>query len=97
VSEAIGAAAYISAFDSHDHFQAWYRKLWDYAENHVIDHKNGGWFSELKEDLTPTSRLFVGKPDIYHALQACLIPLYPTNGSLTKGIIEADHTVRARH
>ena len=94
VSEAIGAAAYISAFDNEDYFQAWYRKLWDYAENHVIDHQRGGWLSELKEDLTPTSRLFVGKPDIYHALQACLIPLYPTNGSLTKGIIEADHTVK---
>jgi sulfoquinovose isomerase len=96
-SEAIGAAAYISAFDSGDYFQAWYRKLWDYAENHVIDHKRGGWLSELTEDLKPTSRLFVGKPDIYHALQACLIPLYPTNGSLTKGIIEADHTVKQRH
>jgi sulfoquinovose isomerase len=96
-SEAIGAAAYISAFDSGDYFQAWYRKLWDYAENHVIDHKRGGWLSELTEDLRPTSRLFVGKPDIYHALQACLIPLYPTNGSLTKGIIEADHTVKQRH
>nr|WP_295892146.1 AGE family epimerase/isomerase [uncultured Devosia sp.] len=93
-SEAIGAAAYISAFDSGDYFQAWYRKLWDYAENHVIDHKRGGWLSELTEDLRPTSRLFVGKPDIYHALQACLIPLYPTNGSLTKGIIAADHTAR---
>lgn len=94
VSEAIGAAAYISSFDNEDYFQAWYRKLWDYAENHVIDHQRGGWLSELKEDLTPTSRLFVGKPDIYHALQACLIPLYPTTGSLTKGIIEADHTMK---
>jgi mannose/cellobiose epimerase-like protein (N-acyl-D-glucosamine 2-epimerase family) len=94
VSEAIGAAAYISSFDNEDYFQAWYRRLWDYAENHVIDHQRGGWLSELKEDLTPTSRLFVGKPDIYHALQACLIPLYPTNGSLTKGIIEADHTMK---
>ncbi|QQR35537.1 AGE family epimerase/isomerase [Devosia oryziradicis] len=96
-SEAIGAAAYISAFDNGDYFQAWYRKLWDYAENHVIDHKRGGWLSELTEDLRPTSRLFVGKPDIYHALQACLIPLYPANGSLTKGIIEADHTMRQHH
>jgi len=60
----------------------------------VIDHARGGWLSELTEDLRPTSRLFVGKPDIYHALQACLIPLYPATGSLTKGIIEQDHTTR---
>lgn len=94
VAEAIGAAAYIGAYDSEDFYQIWYRKLWDFAESHVIDHQRGGWHSELKEDLTPTSRLFVGKPDIYHALQACLIPLYPASGSLTKGIIEADHAKR---
>ena len=28
----------------------------------------------------PVDELFVGKPDIYHALQACLIPLYPGRG-----------------
>lgn len=97
VSEAIGAAAWLSAHDRNDYFQSWYRTLWDYAENHVIDHARGGWLSELTEDLTPTSRLFVGKPDIYHALQACLIPLYPATGSLTAAIIEADHTDKLRH
>lgn len=90
VAEAIGAAAFIGAYDKNTYYQQWYRKLWDFAENHVIDHERGGWISELKEDLTPTSRLFVGKPDIYHALQACLIPLYPPVGSLTKAIIEGD-------
>jgi sulfoquinovose isomerase len=93
VAEAIGAAAYISSYDHEDYYQAWYRRFWDFAENHVIDHARGGWHSELTENLTPTSRLFVGKPDIYHALQACLIPLYPTTGSLTRGIREADHVV----
>lgn len=96
LAEAIGAAAYISAYDTHDEFQLWYRKLWDFAENQVIDHQRGGWLSELTEDLTPTSRLFAGKPDIYHALQACLIPLYPATGSLTGAIVEADHTDRFR-
>ena len=38
--------------------------------------------------------VFVGKPDLYHALQACLIPLYPVTGSLTHGIIEQDHPKR---
>ena len=97
VSEAIGAAAWLSEHDREDYFQVWYRRLWDYAENHVIDHARGGWLSELKEDLTPTSRLFVGKPDIYHALQACLIPLYPAIGSLTAAIIETDRTERRHH
>jgi hypothetical protein len=34
--------------------------------------------------------VFTGKPDLYHALQACLIPLFPATGSLTKVIREGD-------
>jgi len=94
VSEAIGAAAFLCAYDRDQYFQVWYRRLWDFAANHLIDHELGGWRAELREDLTPTARLFTGKPDIYHALQACLIPLYPAAGSLTHAIIETDQTRR---
>ena len=55
----------------------------------MADAAQGGWHPELDDSLTPRPRFFTGKPDIYHALQACLIPLYPTNGSLTKEIAEA--------
>ena len=87
VSEAIGAAAFLTHFDRDPYYEIWYRRLWDFASNHLIDHENGGWLPELSEDLTPTARLFTGKPDIYHALQACLIPLLPTTGSITRGLV----------
>ena len=48
---------------------------------------DGGWLPQLDDSLTPIAGYFVGKPDLYHALQACLIPLYPTDGSLTRGIL----------
>ena len=51
---------------------------------HFIDPANGGWFGELGDDLKPMDKFFTGKPDIYHALQACLIPLYPATGSLMR-------------
>ena len=44
-----------------------------------------GW-SAGRDDLAPVAGYFTGKPDIYHALQACLIPLYPTDGSLTRAL-----------
>jgi sulfoquinovose isomerase len=91
VSEAIGAASFLCAYDRDPYYQVWYRNLWDFAANHLIDHERGGWRSELREDLTPASRLFTGKPDIYHALQACLIPLYPTVAGVTMAIIKTDH------
>jgi len=89
VSEAIGAAAYLTQHDADPFFEDWYRKLWDFAANHVLDHDNGGWHPELSETLEPGTTLFTGKPDLYHALQACLIPLYPAEGSLAKVIPEA--------
>ena len=46
------------------------------------------WLPELTEDLHPAENLFIGKPDIYHAFQACLIPLFPAEGSLTAMIVE---------
>lgn len=88
VCEAIGAAAFLTNFDRDPYFEIWYRRFWDFAANHLIDHENSGWRPELTQDLTPTERLFRGKPDIYHALQACLIPLFPTTGSITHAIIE---------
>ncbi len=58
-----------------------------FAARHFIDRRDGGWLPQLDDSLTPIAGYFVGKPDLYHALQACLIPLYPTDGSLTRGIL----------
>ncbi len=88
VTEGIGAAAWLAAHSSDPFFEVWYRRIWGFAANHLIDHAKGGWHAELDENLRPARGFFTGKPDIYHALQACLIPLYPARGSLTKMILE---------
>ncbi|MBN9021797.1 MAG: hypothetical protein J0H08_06850 [Rhizobiales bacterium] len=43
-----------------------------------------GWRTEPAGDRKPLSS---GKPDIDHALRACLIPLLPTTGSITRGLV----------
>lgn len=85
-SEGIGAAHFLSAHDSNPFYEDWYRRIWGFCANHFIDHHHGGWHHELGDDLKPASTLFSAKYDIYHALQACLIPLYPATGSLTRVI-----------
>ena len=67
-------------------FEAWYRRIWGFVNNHFIDRRYGGWFPELDSNLAQVNRVFTGKPDLYHALQACLIPLLPADGSITKGL-----------
>ena len=86
VTEAIGAAAFLNALKPDSFYEHWYRKVWDFSATHFIDPANGGWFPELGDDLKPIDRFFTGKPDIYHALQACLIPLFPATGSLMRAI-----------
>ena len=79
-----GAAAWLAADDSDPFYETWYRRIWGFCNTHLVDHTLGGWHHELDGDLKPHHGFFTGKPDIYHALQACLIPLYPAKGSLTK-------------
>ena len=86
-TEAIGAAAFLNVLKPDVFYEHWYRKVWDFCALHFIDPANGGWYPELGEDLKPVDRFFTGKPDIYHALQACLIPLFPATGSLMKAIV----------
>ncbi|MBL8575714.1 MAG: AGE family epimerase/isomerase [Mesorhizobium sp.] len=87
-AEGIGAAAVLGAVDPDPRFELWYRRIWDFVANHVIDRGNGGWYPELDSELKPVSHVFRGKPDLYHALQACLIPLLPPDGSITRGLLK---------
>lgn len=77
VTEAIGALAALIKLERRPEDEAWYRRLWHFAEAHFIDPERGGWFPEIDEGGHPASGQFRGKPDIYHALQADLFPLAP--------------------
>ncbi len=85
-AEGIGAAAVLRKSGGDRRFEDWYRRIWDFTARHLIDTGHGGWHPELDDDLRPVARVFAGKPDLYHALQACLIPLLPPGGSITRGL-----------
>ncbi len=85
-AEGIGASAFLNALRPAPEHEAWYRRIWDFVATDLIDREHGGWFTEPPGDDVPP--LNVGKPDLYHALQACLIPLLPATGSVTRGLIE---------
>lgn len=85
-AEGIAAASVLGSLDDDPFHEDWYRRIWQFSDTHIIDHHNGGWFPELNNDLRPVNRVFRGKPDLYHALQACLIPLLPSTGSITRGL-----------
>jgi mannose/cellobiose epimerase-like protein (N-acyl-D-glucosamine 2-epimerase family) len=86
VCEGIGAVAFLNAIEGGAEYESWYRRIWDFAAAALIDPENGGW---LPQAIDAEPAFFQGKPDIYHALQGCLIPLLPTTGSITRGLMTA--------
>jgi mannose/cellobiose epimerase-like protein (N-acyl-D-glucosamine 2-epimerase family) len=86
ITEAIGAAATLYAATRDPTYERWYRTCWDFAELHLIDRRRGSWHAELDEELQPSERTWSGKPDVYHALQATLIPRLPISASLAGAI-----------
>ena len=83
--EGAGAAHYLNMVAPDPAYEQAYRRIWGVIARAFLDDEHGGWHEECTEDLRPAYALFPGKGDIYHALQACLIPLRPVTGSLTSG------------
>ncbi len=86
-AEGICAAAVLASVDDSPCFEEWYRRIWAFVSNHFIDRRAGGWIPELDRQLRSVNRVFIGRPDIYHAVQACIIPLLPAKGSITRGLV----------
>lgn len=83
--EGAAAAAVLGANFTDPDYETWYRKIWAVIASDFIDPK-GGWWPEARSGVTADGSPFVGKPDIYHSLQACLIPLMPADRGLMQGL-----------
>lgn len=88
VTEAIAAAAALHEATGEDAYEAWYRRAWDFAATHLIDRDRGSWRHELDADLQAATGTWSGKPDIYHAFQAVLIPRLPLAGSVAGALVK---------
>ena len=86
-TEGIGAAAFLADVTGEAKYEGWYRRIWDWCEEHLIDRVDGSWRHQLNDNLQPIVDPWFGKPDLYHTFQATLIPLLPTTGSIVNGLI----------
>ena len=76
LAEAIGASAAMGRAGLAE-TQADLERWWQYADTYLIDYENGSWHHELDRTNQCSSTVWVGKPDVYHALQATLFPSLP--------------------
>ena len=55
----------------------WYQAWWAYADRYLIDREGGSWWHELDPSNRPARTVWPGKPDLYHVVQATLVPRLP--------------------
>lgn len=89
IAEAICSAAALHRRTGDLVYEHWYRTWWDYCAQYVIDERDGSWHHELDPDNRPASTVWAGKPDIYHAYQATLLPQLPLAGSAAGAVRDA--------
>ncbi len=76
-AEAVLAADALYRRTGDDRYRAWSERWWAHIERDFVDRERGSWRHELDRDLLPSSSVWSGKPDAYHAAQAVLLPDLP--------------------
>lgn len=74
LAEAINTTAVLYRVTENEKYKEDYAAFMEYLDTKVLDHENGSWFHQLDRNNNMISTVWPGKPDIYHALQATMIP-----------------------
>lgn len=93
-AEAVGAAAVMYRVTGDRVWAERYQQWWEYISTFLLDPDGGSWFHELDADNVVQGETWPGKPDVYHALQATLLPRLPVTptfaAALRDGRLDAD-------
>lgn len=92
LAEALGAAWALHHAGGEERWRERFEQWWRYAQAHLLDREDGSWRHELGPDNTPAAGTWSGKPDVYHALQAMLLPRLPLIPSFASALAHAGHT-----
>lgn len=83
--EALAAAMTLDALQPDGCYSWDVEYLWRFAQEYVVE-APGQWCHELSPTNTPDGATWGGKPDIYHAFQACLMSHLPVCASFAQGL-----------
>lgn len=85
-AEAAAAAAALWRRTGEQEYADWYARSWDFIATHLRDARGGSWWHELDETNRPATGTWSGKPDLYHAVQATLLPRLPLAPSIASAL-----------
>ncbi|PKH43804.1 Mannose or cellobiose epimerase, N-acyl-D-glucosamine 2-epimerase family [Nocardioides alpinus] len=86
VAEAIAAAAALHRRTGEQVYAERYAEWWGFVVDHVQDVERGSWHHELDPTNQPQASVWPGKPDLYHAVQATLLPRLPLAPGLARAV-----------
>lgn len=82
LAEAINTSAVLYRITGKQVYADDYAEYMKYLDEKVLDHVNGSWFHQLNQKNEVIGTVWPGKSDLYHAVQATLIPYYPVDISV---------------
>ncbi|MGN0250684.1 MAG: AGE family epimerase/isomerase [Oliverpabstia sp.] len=88
LAEAINTSAILYHLTKKTKYSDVYAEFMEYLDEEVLDHVNGSWFHQLDQHNQLMGTVWPGKSDIYHALQATLIPYHTPEVSIALSVKE---------
>ena len=88
LAEAINTSAVLYRVTGKQEYANDYAEFMKYLDEIVLDHVNGSWYHQLDRKNQLMGTVWPGKSDIYHALQAVLIPYSKIDTSIALAVKE---------
>jgi mannose/cellobiose epimerase-like protein (N-acyl-D-glucosamine 2-epimerase family) len=89
LAEAINTSSVLYRVTGKAEYAENYAAFMRYLDECVLDHVNGSWFHQLDRENRVIGTVWPGKSDLYHALQATLIPYHRPDLSIAPAVKEA--------
>ena len=90
LAEAINTSAVLYRATGKAKYADDYAAFMQYLDEKVLDHVNGSWFHQLDQNNNLLDTVWPGKSDLYHAMQATLIPYHKPSLSIAPAVKEAN-------
>lgn len=86
LAEAMNTSAMLYHVTKKQRYADDYAQYLEYLDDTVLDHENGSWYHQLDQNNRLKGTVWPGKSDIYHALQATLIPYSDPSVSIAPAV-----------
>lgn len=86
LAEAINTSSTLFHVTGKQKYAEDYAQFMAYLDDKVLDHATGSWFHQLDRSNQVIGTVWPGKSDIYHALQATLLPYLPSDLSIAASV-----------